>query len=232
MTALDPRRYLLGFGFVLMWGCYIPGSDKESEWVIRAHRSPSWENERLEDGEWTATPAMNLLKVNPERVPWEFSNDLIRGFEHRWGVEYRIRVLSRHPILNYLEIGPDFVRTLIKVEEQVPRPGERFRLHAIGAPWLGTDRRSFSDGQAFACDSPRVCDALDERLKEDSARFDMVMQHGPISGELVLLEVEERTCVTLSECRDPPTHAAGNICCRGECMPSRECQGDPWRANP
>ena len=221
-------RTMLGLLSVLMLaGCYIPGSEKEHESTVFANRSPNWENERLVDQRWVGDPAMSMLRTNDLGQPFEVPLDEIGGFKPRWGVEYRVRFRSRQPILNYLEIG-DTELTLIDVVEEIPRPGATFRLHSIGAPWFGSDRRAFRDGQRFSCSSPMVCDALDQRLREEDHRFDLLMKHGTNPGTLEVLGVEDRTCVTLSECREPPTHQGGDICCRGECMPSKQCVGDPW----
>ena len=202
---LNPETRRLGPTHALLagligFGCLCSGGDeKVTHWKVLAHR---------EDG--AASSEMRPIRERDgERL--QVPPTLFRNFEPRWGYEYDLTVRTT-PYCVKVDAAQGVRTTLDDVQENPVKPGTKFRIRNIQTKFLAPDRRSFVDGQPFACAAP-ACASLDGRTKTDS--FDLIMQHGAEPGEIELLEVADPTCRERANNQD--CHFAR--CESGRCVP-------------
>lgn len=156
--------------------CSCGAKQDEVTWHVLPFRIPTME---------ASTPVMYWAYQTPEGV--SPLRPGLAGFEPVWGTSYRV-------VVRFSEAGGIFgdvagmpSRSLVRFEPLDPRVTTEFEVPALGAPWLGPDRRSFVDGQSFSC-TDTVCDSLDALVQNPEARFDARMRINT-DGSLQLLEV-------------------------------------------
>ncbi len=147
------------------------------EWHILAHRAPGEARDRRWMA-WLRQGDDEVYRLDPDRL----------SFEPKWGIEYRLDVRFRDPSSGIFGDVAGLSRgQLLRIKSEVSRADTEFEIPDMGAPWLGEDRRTFVDGQAFTCPDPEVCARLDALAEDPAARFTMKMRHGAAPGVVELL---------------------------------------------